>query len=141
MKMMIKHWSDRKILIVASAAVIVGIGMPAAAVASAISSDAPAVTPSASASATPAPSPTLAPTDLPVPPPTVAPTIAPDPVHVDPTTDAPVPADTPTEQNDSSTVTPGAYCSDEGATGVTKKGKTEVCKATATDKRLRWRSA
>jgi len=39
------------------------------------------------------------------------------------------------------TVTPGAYCSVEGATGLTSKGTKMVCKTTATDSRLRWRAA
>jgi hypothetical protein len=38
-------------------------------------------------------------------------------------------------------VTPGAFCSTAGATGVSKTGKPMVCKTTATDARLRWRSA
>ncbi|MFI9382980.1 hypothetical protein [Kutzneria sp. NPDC052558] len=38
-------------------------------------------------------------------------------------------------------VTPGAFCSTEGATGVTKTGKPMVCSRTATDSRLRWRAA
>jgi len=39
------------------------------------------------------------------------------------------------------TVTPGAYCSVAGATGLTSKGTKMVCKTTATDSRLRWRAA
>lgn len=38
-------------------------------------------------------------------------------------------------------VHPGAYCSSAGATGVTKTGKSMVCKTTSTDSRLRWRAA
>jgi len=38
-------------------------------------------------------------------------------------------------------VTPGAFCSTAGATGVSKTGKAEVCTTTATDTRLRWRGA
>jgi hypothetical protein len=41
---------------------------------------------------------------------------------------------TPTPVRD---VTPGAFCSPEGATGVTKKGVTVTCKGPAP---LRWRS-
>lgn len=37
------------------------------------------------------------------------------------------------------TVTPGAFCSDQGATGVSKKGKTYRCTTKAGDDRLRWR--
>jgi len=39
------------------------------------------------------------------------------------------------------TVTPGAFCSVAGATGVTSTGKAMVCKVSATDTRLRWRAA
>lgn len=38
-------------------------------------------------------------------------------------------------------VTPGAFCSTEGATGLSKTGKSMVCTRTATDPRLRWRAA
>jgi Protein of unknown function (DUF1524) len=38
-------------------------------------------------------------------------------------------------------ITPGAFCSTAGATGLSKTGKPEVCKTTATDTRLRWRAA
>jgi hypothetical protein len=37
-------------------------------------------------------------------------------------------------------VTPGAFCSAAGATGLSKTGKPEVCKTTAKDSRLRWRA-
>lgn len=59
---------------------------------------------------------------------------APPPASTNPaaaTTTAPAPA----------YVTPGAFCSVPGATGVSKTGKPEVCKTTATDPRLRWRAA
>jgi len=39
------------------------------------------------------------------------------------------------------TVTPGAFCSGAGTTGVTSTGKAMVCKTSATDTRLRWRAA
>lgn len=39
------------------------------------------------------------------------------------------------------TVTPGAYCSKAGATGVTSTGKPMVCTTSSTDPRLRWRAA
>jgi hypothetical protein len=39
------------------------------------------------------------------------------------------------------TVHPGAYCSPEGATGVTSGGTPMVCRTSATDTRDRWRSA
>lgn len=69
--------------------------------------------------------------------PTSAPTkpdgaTSPDPTPT-PTTAAPVPTH--------SYVTPGAFCSTAGATGVSKTGKPEVCKTSATDSRLRWRAA
>jgi hypothetical protein len=35
----------------------------------------------------------------------------------------------------------GAYCSAAGTTGVTSTGHAEVCRVSATDSRLRWRSA
>lgn len=51
-----------------------------------------------------------------------------------PAAPAPAPAPAP------SVVHPGAYCSTAGATGVTSAGTPMVCKTTATDSRLRWRS-
>lgn len=51
-----------------------------------------------------------------------------------PTVDVPAPAAT------KSYVTPGAFCSTAGATGTSETGKSEVCRATSTDSRLRWRS-
>jgi Protein of unknown function (DUF1524) len=50
------------------------------------------------------------------------------------TTHAPKPAPT-------ATVHPGAFCSTAGATGVTSAGTPMVCRTSATDSRLRWRSA
>ena len=38
-------------------------------------------------------------------------------------------------------VHPGAFCSDAGAHGVTTRGTPMTCKTTASDSRLRWRSA
>jgi hypothetical protein len=38
-------------------------------------------------------------------------------------------------------VHPGAFCSDAGARGVTTRGTPMTCKTTASDSRLRWRSA
>ncbi len=38
-------------------------------------------------------------------------------------------------------VTPGAFCSTAGATGLSKTGNPERCATTATDSRLRWRAA
>jgi hypothetical protein len=54
---------------------------------------------------------------------------------------APAPTPTPTPTPTHSYVTPGAFCSTAGATGLSKTGKPEVCKTTATDPRLRWRAA
>jgi hypothetical protein len=51
---------------------------------------------------------------------------------------APAPASAP---QDPGTVTAGAFCSPEGAVGVTVKGTPMVCKTTAKDSRDRWRSA
>ena len=48
----------------------------------------------------------------------------------------PVPAAPPAP----AVVHPGAYCSVAGATGVTSAGTAMLCKTTATDSRLRWRS-
>ncbi len=39
------------------------------------------------------------------------------------------------------TVTPGAFCSNQGDTGVTVTGLAMVCTTTSTDDRLRWRQA
>ena len=38
-------------------------------------------------------------------------------------------------------VSPGAFCSSEGAIGKTKAGTRMKCKTTAKDSRLRWRRA
>jgi len=38
-------------------------------------------------------------------------------------------------------VSPGAFCSSEGAIGKTKAGTKMKCKSTAKDRRLRWRRA
>ncbi|MEU4401136.1 hypothetical protein [Micromonospora orduensis] len=94
-------------------------------------------TPSALASPTPASalSPTPAPqrtSSKPPPRPVAKPTISkPKPK---PTTAKPKPASVPT-------VYPGAFCSKQGARGVTKTGKPMVCTTTATDSRKRWRAA
>ena len=45
------------------------------------------------------------------------------------------PAPAPAAPQDSGTVSPGAFCSPNGAVGVTVKGTPMVCKATATDSR------
>ena len=64
-----------------------------------------------------------------------------------PTRPAPVtsPASSPGSSSSSSgglpVVHPGAFCSDAGARGVTTLGTPMTCKTTASDSRLRWRSA
>jgi hypothetical protein len=60
---------------------------------------------------------------------------------------APVTSPAPSPSSSSSgagglpVVHPGAFCSDAGAGGVTTRGTPMTCKATASDSRLRWRSA
>lgn len=67
-------------------------------------------------------------------------TPAPDPdapaAWTPPSPPAPQPPSPPSGQ----VVTPGAFCSVEGATGVTSTGLPMVCRTSATDSRLRWRS-
>ncbi|MEV7328288.1 hypothetical protein [Micromonospora sp. NPDC093244] len=97
------------------------------------------VGPTTSALASPTPAPVLSPTPAPQrtsskPPsrPAAKPTISrPKPK---PTTAKPKPPSAPT-------VRPGAFCSRQGARGVTKTGKPMVCTTTATDSRKRWRAA
>jgi Protein of unknown function (DUF1524) len=55
------------------------------------------------------------------------------------TTAAPAPA--PAAAPAGTAVTPGAFCSPEGATGVTRKGTRMACRTSASDRRDRWRSA
>ncbi|MFB7716848.1 hypothetical protein [Nocardia sp. NPDC056100] len=50
-------------------------------------------------------------------------------------------ATVPARSQPSTAVTPGAFCSDAGATGYTKSGTLMVCETSATDSRLRWRHA
>lgn len=73
----------------------------------------------------------------------VAPTTAPTTTKPAPTTTAPtvkptVPRPTRTRPP-GKTVTPGAFCAPEGATGVTKTGLPMLCGPSATDSRNRWR--
>ncbi|MGC4813172.1 hypothetical protein ACLQ29_21820 [Micromonospora sp. DT228] len=119
-------------------------------------------TPSAEASTTPSPAliPTPgpqrtigAPTSRPVAKPTTskpkakATTPAPKPKTTAPkpkaTTTAPKPKPTTAKPKPPavSTVHPGAFCSTQGARGVTKTGKPMVCTTTATDAKKRWRAA
>lgn len=64
----------------------------------------------------------------------IAPTVAPPTVA----TSEPAPV---TSDDQPATVTPGAFCATEGATGVSKTGRPERCQTSATDSRLRWRAA
>ncbi len=109
------------------------------------------VTKAATASLTPAtvPSASVSPPPTPSPPATTAPaapttTAAAAPTAKTATAAAPkttaVKATT-TKPVVQATVTPGAYCSGAGRTGVTSTGKAMVCKVSATDTRLRWRAA
>lgn len=46
---------------------------------------------------------------------------------------------TPASASRTIAVNPGSYCSTAGASGITETGRAEVCRASATDSRLRWR--
>lgn len=81
----------------------------------------PSSIPSATVTAIPNPTPSLTQLTSPSPTPTVAFTPTPTPTPV------------------IATVTPGAFCSTAGATGVSKTGTSYTCKTSATDTRLRWR--
>jgi hypothetical protein len=65
------------------------------------------------------------------------------PAPSQPTRPAPVtsPASTPSAGGGLPVVHPGAFCSYTGARGITTLGTPMICKTTATDSRLRWRSA
>jgi Protein of unknown function (DUF1524) len=78
---------------------------------------------------------------------------APPPVVTHPTTRAPAPAPAPRPAPapapkptpapapaPAGVVHPGAFCSPQGATGVTSAGTPMVCTSTATDSRARWRA-
>lgn len=52
----------------------------------------------------------------------------------------PAPADAGTVSTQQ-VVTPGAFCSPQGATGITVTGLAQICTTTATDSQLRWRAA
>ncbi len=58
-----------------------------------------------------------------------------------PTTTKPKPRPTTTTKPPTKTVTPGAFCSPEGATGVSKTGKLYRCTRKAGEDRARWRKA
>jgi hypothetical protein len=94
----------------------------------------PATT-SATPSATPTPRPATTPT-------TAKPTTKPKPTTAKPTTTKPKPKPTtakPTTTPPLPVVRAGAFCSPEGAFGVTKNGHLVVCKPSPTDQRNRWR--
>jgi hypothetical protein len=69
------------------------------------------------------------------------------PAPSQPTRPAPVtsprstPPSTPSSGGGLPVVRPGAFCADAGARGVTTRGTLMICKTTASDSRLRWRSA
>jgi hypothetical protein len=64
------------------------------------------------------------------------------PAPSQPTRPAPTSSSAPSPSNGSIPIVhPGAFCADAGARGVTAKGTPMICKTTATDSRLRWRSA
>ncbi|WP_091547833.1 hypothetical protein [Modestobacter sp. DSM 44400] len=65
---------------------------------------------------------------------------APRPAPAPPPQPAPAPAPAP-EPAPARAVTPGAFCSPEGATGYTVKGTPMVCSTKPGDVRARWRSA
>ena len=95
---------------------------------------------------TPAPAPAPAPVVVVTPPVAVVVPLAPAPAAPAPAAPAPAaPAPVPVAPAPApaapATVHPGSYCSSAGATGVTVKGTPMVCKTTAEDSRLRWRSA
>jgi hypothetical protein len=85
---------------------------------------------------TPAPTPVPAPAPAPRPAPVPAPAPAPIPAPVPAPAPDPEPAPAPR-----ATVHPGAFCSTAGAMGVTSAGTPMICRTSATDSRLRWRSA
>src|SRR4051794_28785495 len=47
----------------------------------------------------------------------------------------------PAQAQDQGQVTPGAFCSPQGATGHTSTGLAMTCTTTASDSRARWRQA
>lgn len=99
----------------------------------------PSPLPTATATPTPSsiPSTSVSPTPSPTPSATVTATPTPTPSLTQSATPSPSPTPTPTPTL--ATVTPGAFCSPAGATGVSKTGVSYTCKTSATDTRLRWR--
>jgi hypothetical protein len=84
------------------------------------------------------PAPVAAPAPAPAPAPKPAPAPAPKPAPAPAPAPAPEPAPEPAPAG---VVHPGAFCSPEGAAGVTSAGTAMVCKPSATDSRARWRAA
>ncbi len=100
----------------------------------AIGRDTPTVSPTPSVTSSPTPSAT--PTGSVVPTASSTPTTVATPVATP--TSTPTPVSTPTTS--AKTITPGAFCSPAGATGVSAKGVTYTCKTSPTDTRNRWRT-
>jgi len=129
---------------VAGAAVYGDYGTPATTPTPRVSADATPVVTTPTASTVPTATATLAPTPTPEPPtPTpVPPTPTPEPPTPVPTTPTPVPAAAPAAPSGGiqQGVRPGAFCSPEGARGVTSKGTPMVCSTKPGDPRARWRS-
>lgn len=103
----------------------------------------PTIAPSPTPSPTPVPKPTPTPTPTPKPTPTPRPKPTPTPVPPTPTPVPPQPTPTPVPAQplDEGTVHPGAFCTPDGAIGVSKDGDSMVCTTTSTDSRDRWRKA
>jgi len=119
------------------------VSSPARPTSAAVTTNATTTKPATTAPATPAstsvPATTAAPaTTAPVAPTTKAATTAKTTTAAPKTTAA---TKATTTAASKATVTPGAFCSVAGATGLTSTGKAMVCKTTATDSRLRWRAA
>jgi hypothetical protein len=91
---------------------------------------------------TPSPTPTLTNSPLPTPSATVTAIASPTPSATQSATPTATVTETPTPIATTSTqptVSPGAFCSPAGATGLSKTGVVYTCKTSATDTRNRWR--
>ncbi len=80
------------------------------------------------------------PGDIPKPVPVAPPTSPVSPTSAPATQDEVGETTTQPEPDSDAVVTAGAYCSQAGATGVTKTGKPMVCRTSSTDSRNRWRA-
>ncbi len=69
----------------------------------------------------------------------VTPTASSTPATVATPVPTPTPTPVPTPVTSAKTITPGAFCSPAGATGVSASGGTYTCKTSPTDTRNRWR--